>query len=177
MYTSDIFLFGERGVLMNLYLKQKVFSWGDKFNVYDEMGNEKYRVEGEVFTLGKKLHVYDMYDREAVYIHQKVWSFLPKYYVNIDGEDIAEVRKEFTFMRHRFTVGSLGWTVEGDFWAHEYTIMAGDEMVAYISKKWFAWVDAYYIRIAPGVSEVTALAVVLIIDACLAAEAAAAASS
>ena len=39
---------------MKLYLKQKVFSIGDKFFIYDENGEEKYRVEGEFFPLAKK---------------------------------------------------------------------------------------------------------------------------
>lgn len=37
---------------MNLYMKQRIFSWGDKFSIYDAAGNECYYVEGEVFTFG-----------------------------------------------------------------------------------------------------------------------------
>ena len=33
---------------MKLYLKQKVFSWKDKSNVKDELGNDKYYIEGKV---------------------------------------------------------------------------------------------------------------------------------
>jgi len=44
---------------MSLYIKQKIFTWGDKFSVYEKNGSEKYYVRGEVFTLGKKLHLYD----------------------------------------------------------------------------------------------------------------------
>ena len=36
---------------MKLYIKQKVFSWGDKFTVIDAFGYDKYIVEGEVFLL------------------------------------------------------------------------------------------------------------------------------
>ena len=43
----------------DLYMRQRVFSWGDKFEIYDNAGNVKYYVEGEVFTFGKKLHLYD----------------------------------------------------------------------------------------------------------------------
>ena len=50
---------------MKLYIKQKVFSWGDKFTVKDASGEDRYYVEGEVFSWGKKLHVYDEYNREA----------------------------------------------------------------------------------------------------------------
>ena len=59
---------------MKLYIKQKVFSWGAKFNITDENGEERYRVEGEVFTLGKKLHVYDMSGEEVAFIQQKLLS-------------------------------------------------------------------------------------------------------
>lgn len=150
---------------MKLYIKQKVFSWGAKFRIYDEYENDKYSVEGEVFTLGKKLHLYALDGNELAYIHQKVWSFLPKYFINRNGNDIAQVIKEFTFFRQQYTVESLGWTVEGDFWAHEYQIHSGCGVIATISKQWFAWGDTYEIDIADGVDEVLALSVVLIIDA------------
>ena len=33
---------------MKLLIKQRVFSWGDTYDIYDENGNEKYLVK-EVF--------------------------------------------------------------------------------------------------------------------------------
>ena len=42
---------------MKLYIKEKVFSWGDKFTVKDELGNDKYVVEGEV-SAGVKNSMY-----------------------------------------------------------------------------------------------------------------------
>lgn len=48
---------------MKLYIKEKVFSWSDKFFVKDDSGRDKYAVEGEVFSWGKKLHVCDMLHR------------------------------------------------------------------------------------------------------------------
>lgn len=39
---------------MNLYIQQKIFTWGDKFSIYDANGNEEYYVEGEILTFGKK---------------------------------------------------------------------------------------------------------------------------
>ena len=37
---------------MKLYIREKVFSWGDKFTVKDQYGNDKYIVQGEVFSFG-----------------------------------------------------------------------------------------------------------------------------
>ena len=45
---------------MKLYIKEKVFSWGDKFAVKDASGRDKYVVEGEVFSWGKKLKAHSV---------------------------------------------------------------------------------------------------------------------
>ena len=52
---------------MKLYIKQKVFSWGAKFRIFDEYENDKYSVEGEVFTFGKKLHLYGLNGKVPAY--------------------------------------------------------------------------------------------------------------
>ena len=83
---------------MKLYIKEQVFSWGDKFYVMDEHGENKYIVEGEVFSLGKKLHVYDMMGREAAFIRQELMTFLPCFTVSAGGGEIARVKKEFSFL-------------------------------------------------------------------------------
>lgn len=160
-----------------LYLKQKVFSWGDKFNVYNEFGEEVYRVAGEVFTLGKKLHVTDLHDRELAFIHQKLWSFKARYFISRDGVDVAQVVKEITFLKARYTVEEFGWVMQGNFSDHQYQIMNGDSVVATISHKWFTWGDTYEIDVAPAEDVINVLCAVLIIDAVKAGQAAAAASS
>ena len=155
---------------MKLYIKQHVFTWGDKFSIYDEAGNEKYRVEGEVFTLGKKLHLYDLQGIELAFIEQEIFTFLPKYHISRNGMQIAEVMKEFTFFKHEYTVNGLGWNVHGDFWDHEYEIADNGRTVASVSKEWMTWGDSYEIRFGAEVDEIAALAVVLVIDACIAAQ-------
>lgn len=155
---------------MNLYIKQRVFSWGDKFSVYDADGNERYYVKGEVFTFGKKLHLYDLAGNELAYIEQKLFSFLPKYYISKQGHEVAEVIKEFAFFKQEYTVNGPEWQVHGDFFDHEYEITNGITTIASVSKEWFTFGDAYEIRLDATVDEVTALAVCLVIDACIEAQ-------
>ena len=66
---------------MKLCIKQKVFSWVDRFTVFDETGADKYYVEGEFFSWGKKLHVTDLTGRETAFIQQKVFSMMPRFFV------------------------------------------------------------------------------------------------
>ncbi|MEE0685113.1 MAG: LURP-one-related family protein [Lachnospiraceae bacterium] len=155
---------------MNLYMKQQVFSWGDKFWIYDQNGNGKYYVEGEVFSFGKKLHVYDANGQEIVYIEQKLLTFLPKYEIYTPEGLVAEVVKDFSFFKQKYEVNGPGWIVEGDFFAHEYQIIDGNGVIAAVSKEWFTFGDAYEIQVADNVKESFVLAIVLVIDACLAAQ-------
>ena len=158
---------------MRLCIKQKVFSWADKFTVTDEIGQDRYVVEGELFSWGKKLHVMDMAGGEAAFIQQKVWSFKPRFYVFINGQQIAEIVKEITFLRPKYSIAGLGWEIEGNFTAHDYQITQQGRPVVSIHKEWFTWGDCYVLDVASGEDEILALAVVLAID-CVTAQAAAA---
>ncbi len=162
---------------MKYYIKQKVFSWRDRFFIYDDGGNEIFHVEGEVFTFGKKLHLYDQAERELSYIHQKVWSFLPRFFVSQNGTDIAEVTKEFTWFKPRYAVEPFGYTVSGDFMAHNYTVDNGERTIASVTKKWFTWGDTYEIDISESTDAVMMLSIVLIIDAVLAQQSASSAGA
>jgi uncharacterized protein YxjI len=151
-------------------MKQHVFSFSDRFTIYDEAGNDCYYVEGEVFSWGKKLHLYDVNGRERAFISQKVFSFLPKYYISIDGNDTAEVVKEFTFFYPSYSVrlcDGSEWKVDGDFFDHEYEVRDPGRMIAAVSKEWFTWGDAYCISVGSSEDPVLALAIVLVIDACI----------
>lgn len=149
---------------MKLYIKEKVFSWGDKFTVKDEFGNDKYFVQGEVFSWGKKLHVYDSVDREVAFIKQEIWSLLPRFYVFCGDEQIAEIKKEFTFLFPKYSIQGLGWEIEGKLMAHDYEIIKNGKSIVTISKEWMTWGDSYELNIANPEDEIVALAVVLTID-------------
>ena len=149
---------------MKLYMKQKVFSWGDKFAVKDEYGTDKYFVEGEIFTLGKKLHVYNVHGEEVAYIEQELFTFLPCYHVFCAGQQVAEIRKEFSFLIPRYSIIGPDWETEGDFLAHDYVITHNGQPIVSIAKEWMTWGDTYQLDIANPQDEIIALAVVLTID-------------
>ena len=83
---------------MKLYIKEKLFTWGDKFTVKDEFGKDKYIVEGEILSFGKKLHVYDTAGTEVAFIKQELFRFLPVYSVFCGDRQVAEIKKEFSFL-------------------------------------------------------------------------------
>lgn len=153
---------------MKLYIKQKVFSWGDKFAVKNESGDDIYYVKGEVFTIGKKLHIYDAENNEIAFIKQKIVSFLPRYTITVRGEQIADVVKKISLLKQKYTVDGLNWEVVGDFLAHEYSVFDSDgNEIVKVTKEWLTWGDSYVIDTASTVDPVAALSLLLVIDACL----------
>ena len=152
------------GIFMKLLIEERIFSWNDRFTVWDEAGNDRYYVEGELFSWGKKLHVCDLSGREVAYIEQQIFRFRPRYSVYAHGELIGEVVKEFSFFRPRYTVEGADWDVEGDFWAHDYTVSRRGQVVVDIQKEWFTWGDCYTLNILDPRDELQALALVLAID-------------
>ena len=150
---------------MKLMIKQRVFAWGDKFDIYDEFGNVKYFAKGELFSFGHKLHVYDMRGNEVAFIQQKLFSFLPRYFVYVGDKQVAEIVKEFTFFFPKYSIEGLAWEINGKFTAHDYEITQHGRPIVTIRKEWMTWGDTYELDIADSTNEILSLAVVLTIDA------------
>ncbi|SHK08347.1 Uncharacterized protein YxjI [Hathewaya proteolytica DSM 3090] len=149
---------------MYLFIEQKILSFRDRFSVKDELGNDKYFVEGEFMSLGNKLHVYDRNNVELALIQQKLMTLLPKFSVFIGSRQVAEIQKKFTLFHPRYIIEGLNWSVEGDLWDHDYSIVSNGREIITIHKKWMSWGDCYELFIEDGVEELVAVAMVLAID-------------
>ena len=153
---------------MKLYIKQQIFSWNDRFSVYDAYENELFTVEGELFSFGKQLAILDRNGNELYRIEQELFRFRPRYHVVRNGEVQATVVKEFSMFSPYYTVEGPGWEVQGDFFDHDYEITDGGRLVASVQKQWFTWGDTYEISVDDRAYDPTAvLAVAIIIDCVL----------
>lgn len=151
---------------MELMIKQRIFSWTDSYDVYDETGEARYFVEAEFLTLGHQIHVYDKRSgREVGSIHQKLFTFLPTFEIVIDGQVKGQVHKEFSLFTPRYQVDFRGWDVQGDFLNWDYQVMRGDAEVMTISKQWLTWGDTYVLRYSNPADEMPGLLLVIAIDA------------
>lgn len=80
---------------MELLIKQRVFSWTDTYDVYDETGAAKYFVKAEFLTLGHQIHVYDKRTgAELGSVHQRLFTLMPTFDLVIDGRTRGTVRKK-----------------------------------------------------------------------------------
>lgn len=150
---------------MKLLFKQRMFSWFDSYDVYDEAGRVVYTVKGEL-SWGHLLRIYDANGREIGYIKQEVWTFMPKFYMYLGDECVGSICKEFTFFSPKYNIDCKNWRVEGDWAEWEYSIFnTSDQTVATVSKEIWKWTDTYVIDVYYPEDAIYALMLVLAIDA------------
>ena len=133
---------------MKLLVKQRVFSWTDSYDVYDENENAKYFVKAEFLSLGHRLHVYDMAGNELGLIKEKVMSLLPVFEIEVNGQTLGRIEKRFTLFRPKYDVEFNGWHVEGDFMGWNYDIYEACSPVVHITKELLHWGDTYVLDFA-----------------------------
>jgi uncharacterized protein YxjI len=150
---------------MKLIFKQRLFSWFDSYDIYDEAGNTVYVVKGQL-SWGHLLKIYDASGNEIGYIKEKIFSWLPKFEMYLGGNYIGSISKEFTFFRPKYNIDYNGWQVDGNWLEWDYTIYNGTGInVAMVTKEVWNWTDTYIIDVNDSQDAIYALMLVLAIDA------------
>ncbi len=152
---------------MKLLIKQRVFSWTDSYDVYDEDGNIKYFIKAEFLTLAHQLHIYDSFHNEIAVIHQKLLALfpLPVFEIEVQGRVKGTIRPKFAFLRPKYEIDYNGWRVEGDFLGWDYVVYSGCSAIIHISKELLHWGDTYVIDFINPEDELDGLLLVIAIDA------------
>lgn len=124
---------------MKLLFRQRIFSWFDSYDIYDEWGNTVYMVRGQL-SWGHLLKIYDARGYAVGTVRERVLTFLPKFEMYLGDRYMGCVRKRFSFFRPVFDLDCNGWQVEGDWFEWDYDIRsARGARVATISKQLFRW--------------------------------------
>ena len=150
---------------MKLLFKQRLFSWLDSYDVYDEAGNTVYTVKGQL-SWGHCLKIFDAWNREVGTVKEKIFTWRPQFEMYLGDRYVGCIRKEFTLFRPQFTVDCSGWQVQGEIFEWDYTVLdAALRQVATVSKEVLHWTDTYVLDIADSADALGVLMLVLAIDA------------
>ncbi len=152
---------------MKFYMKQKLFSFRETFDIYDSNRKSIFKVQGKLLSFGKQLRVTDSQTGEyLIDIQEKVMSLLPKMQVNYHGKHIATVEKNISFFKPKYTVPEFGWVIQGDIFAHDYDIRDDKgHLIATINKKFLSWSDTFEFDIREDdVPFVIIIGIILAID-------------
>jgi len=149
-------------------MKQKVFSFRDRYKVFDEEQNVVFHCEGKVFSISRQMKFIETSTGNILYhFRRKVFSFMPTYYLyDQEEKQIAVVKRKFSFLRPKVNIESdLGnMTIDGDYFGHNFTLMENDSEVASVTKKWISWGDSYEISIFDESKTHFLLSIVILID-------------
>ena len=150
---------------MRMYFKQRLFSWFDSYDIYDEQGKVIYEVKGQL-SWGHCLKIFDAYGGEVGTVKERVLTFLPKFEVYLGDRYLGCISKEFSFFVPKYDIDYNGWHIEGDFLEWDYQITDGNGgTVAVITKELFHMTDQYVIDVPDQSNALIALMFVLAIDA------------
>ena len=149
-------------------LRQRLLSLGEDYDIEDADGHNVFHVDGKVFRIRETFVIEDRHGQEVATIKQKLLAFRKTMTIERGETTIATIRKAlFAPFGDKFAIELADGTeihMHGDIFAHEYQIQRGEQTVAEISKRWFAFMDTYGITIAPGEDEGLILAVAVAID-------------
>lgn len=150
---------------MRLLFKERLFSWLDSYDIYDDAGNTVFVVKGAL-AWGHWLRIYDARGNEVGYIREKMFSFLPKFEMYVGDRYAGCISKEFSFFRPKFNIDYNGWHVDGDWFEWDYAVLDSvGRSVASVSKELWNWTDTYAIDVYDPQDALYALMLVLAIDA------------
>ena len=150
---------------MKMLFKQRMFSWFDSYDIYNEAGETVYTVEGKL-SWGHCLHILDAAGNHIGTVKERVLTLLPKFELYEYDEYIGSIQKAFTFFTPKFDIDCNGWQVQGSFmeWDYQVTEPCG-ALVATVTKELFHWTDTYHLSVPREEDVLPALLIVLAIDA------------
>jgi uncharacterized protein YxjI len=150
---------------MKLLFKQKIFSWLDSYDIFDESGNTVYTVKSKL-AWGHCLKIFDAFGNEVGTVKEKVITFMPKFEIYLGQQYLGCISKELSFFKPKYDIDYNGWHIEGNFWEWDYTILdENGRIVAVISKELLHLSDTYAIDIGDPDDALMVLMFVLAIDA------------
>lgn len=154
----------KRRTSMKLLFKQRVFSWLDSYDIYNEHGETLYTVEGKL-AWGHKLVIYNHLHEAIGEVKEEVFSFLPKFKIYIQGEEVGLIEKEFSFLKPKFHLTCNDWIIQGNIMEWVYNVYSGERLIMHAEKQIFNFSDTYVMDISKDDDALLCLMIALAIDA------------
>lgn len=128
---------------MKLIINKPIVSWKDKYEIYDEKGNNIFYIQGKGIFINEA----DIYSTNVEYIgkiKQKSSSFFSIKYLFYNKENlIGTIIKKKSILNPKYLLQINDYTIEGDFTSLNYSIKKNDVIQANIHRKIVNMKDMY----------------------------------
>jgi uncharacterized protein YxjI len=152
---------------MQYVIRERWFSWGDDFDIYDAAGKRMFFVDGRGISLRNKLSFQDTHGQELAFIEQARLGGGTEFNLSRGGRSVARVSKQsLSGSLCQFFVDVPGpddITARGDFYIHNYSFDRQGRTLATVSCP-DPNSGGYAVDIADGEDAVLLLAAVIVID-------------
>ena len=150
---------------MKLIFRQRVFSWFDSYDIYNENGSREYCVKGQL-AWGHCFRIYDNTGDEVGMIKERIIKLLPKFDIYIGESCVGCISKDFSLLTPKYSIDFNGWKVRGSFTEWDYEIDdTNGRIVASVHKSLLRMTDTYEINVLEPDDALEALMFVIAIDA------------
>jgi len=152
---------------MRYQIREKLFSFTDDFTIKNQYDEPSFNVVGKFLSIGHKLNLEDLNGNQLYYMEQKLFKFLPEYYIyDALGNQVAIVKKQFTFFTPKFDIESNygSYELSGDLFDHDFEITKNNNVCAIISKQWFSLACTYGVDINETEDQAFILSLVIVLD-------------
>lgn len=157
--------------MVKLYLKQKFFSFADRYKVFDEKQKVLYHCEGKMFSFSHRIDIFETAGTKLLYtLRRRPFAFMATYLLtDPQGNEVAQIRRRFTMFKPKLDITSKfgNFTLDGDVFAHSFSITQDGKIVVDFTKKWVSWGDSYEITVHPEENVGFYVSMVILIDNCL----------
>ena len=136
---------------MKMLFEDRIVSWVDSFDVFDEIGRKLFRVEGQKGREKGQIKIYNCYLHNKSVATLRESEDAPSVEIKHGTRFVSTVRRVFTKLRSFFDLGFLDWHAEGDFDHGSFSIYdANDRAIASVGETLFRH---EYVRVIDSLPE------------------------
>ena len=147
-----------------LYMRQKILTIKDKYDICDENQNSVYWVEGNLVSLGYKIE--DAAGNLLLEIKKKLVSVMPEYTIKQNGKDIGKLRKKIKLTRPVVTgeINGKALEIKGDLSGYHFSIKLDDAVIGDVDTERLTWGDVYSIDIRDKEQQDIIVGIAVVVD-------------
>lgn len=134
---------------MTFYLKKKVFSHGNDYEIADEQNSVIYTAKGDVFSREARFHLYNTSGRELVNIVEQRGANARTYEIDVNGSIHGTLKKESTWKNTTIEVDSNQgkFEVSKAFSGDDYEISFNHSQIGTVKKDTTSFYGSYVLTL------------------------------